>query len=66
MENCSLALRTPEYGSEAMEIACVESTMDAWSFAVDVKVDLQWLLYRIFQCRSDEVGSFTPNYNMMK
>ena len=63
MENCSLALRIPEFGSEAMEIACVGSTIDVWSLAVDGKVDLQTLSYRTLPRRIDKVGSFTPRYN---
>ena len=63
MENCSLALRIPEFGSEAMEIARVGSTIDVWSLAVDGKVDLQTLSYRTLPRRIDKVGSFTPRYN---
>ncbi|KAH8991445.1 hypothetical protein EDB86DRAFT_3079868 [Lactarius hatsudake] len=63
MENCSLALRIPEYGSDAMEIARVGSTIDVWSLAVDSKVDLQTLSYRTLPPRVDKVGSFTPRYN---
>lgn len=63
MENCSLALRIPEYGSDAMEIARVGSTIDVWSLAVDSKVDLQTLSYRTLPRRADKVGSFTPRYN---
>ncbi|KAI9439097.1 hypothetical protein H4582DRAFT_2075755 [Lactarius indigo] len=39
MENCSLALHIPEYGSDAMEIAHLGSTIDVWSLAVDSKID---------------------------
>jgi hypothetical protein len=48
MENCSLALNIPEYGSEAMEITRNGSEIDLWSLAVayKFKVDLQTLLYR--------------------
>ena len=63
MENCSLALSLPEYGSEAMEIARVGSTIDVWSLAVDGKVDLQRLTYRTLPRRVEKVGSFTPKYN---
>lgn len=63
MENCSLVLRIPEFGSEAMEIARVGSTIDVWSLAVDGKVDLQTLSYRTLPRRIDKVGSFTPRYN---
>ncbi|KAH9058102.1 hypothetical protein EDB87DRAFT_1564383 [Lactarius vividus] len=44
MENCSLALRIPEYGSDVMEIARIGSTIDVWSLALDSKVDLQTAL----------------------
>ncbi|KAN0129145.1 hypothetical protein V8E53_013016 [Lactarius tabidus] len=64
MENCSLALRIPEFGSEAMEIARVGSTIDVWSLAVDAKVDLRTLSYRTLPRRIVKVGSFTPKYNM--
>ncbi|KAF8266924.1 hypothetical protein EI94DRAFT_1802324 [Lactarius quietus] len=63
MENCSLALTIPEYGSEAMEIARVGSTIDVWSLAVDDKVDLQTLSYGTLPPRIGKVGSFTPRYN---
>ena len=65
MENCSLVLHFPEYGSEAMmEIRSVESSMiDVWSLALDDKVDLQRLLYRSLPRRIDKVGSFTQTYN---
>jgi len=63
MENCSLALHIPEYGSEAMEITRVGSAIDVWSLAVDGKVDLQTLSYRTLPRRIDKVGSFTPRYN---
>ncbi|KAH8991481.1 hypothetical protein EDB86DRAFT_1607487 [Lactarius hatsudake] len=63
MENCSLALRIPEYGSDAMEIARVGSTLDVWSLAVDSKVDLRTLSYRTLPRRVDKVGSFAPRYN---
>jgi len=63
MENCSLALCIPQFGSEAMEIARVGSTIDVWSLAGDAKVDLQMLLYRTLPRRIDKIGSFTPKYN---
>ncbi|KAN0129158.1 hypothetical protein V8E53_013029 [Lactarius tabidus] len=63
MENCSLALHIPEFGSDAMEIARVGSTIDVWSLAVGAKVDLQTLSYRTLPRRIDRVGSFTPRYN---
>ncbi|KAH9014621.1 hypothetical protein EDB83DRAFT_2271785 [Lactarius deliciosus] len=63
MENCSLALRIPEHGSDAMEIARVGSTIDVWSLAVDAKVDLQTLSHRTLPRRVGKVGSFTPRYN---
>jgi hypothetical protein len=63
MENCSLALRIPEYGSEAMEIARVGSPIDVWSLAVDAKVDLRSLSHRTLPRRVDKVGTFTPRYN---
>ena len=63
MENCSLALHIPEYGSEAMEITRVGSAIDVWSLAVVDKVDLQTLSYRTLPRRIDKVGSFTPRYN---
>src|ERR1700761_2186354 len=63
MENCSLALHIPEYGSEAMEITRVGSKIDVWSLAVDDKVDSHTLSYRTLPRRIDKVGSFTPRYN---
>jgi len=63
MENCSLALRIPEYGSEAMEITRIGSTIDVWSLAVDAKVDLRRLSYGTLPRRVDKVGTFTPRYN---
>ena len=63
MENCSLALRIPEYGSDTMEIARVGSPIDVWSLAVDAKVDLGGLSYRTLPRRVDKVGTFTPRYN---
>ena len=63
MENCSLALRIPEYGSDAMEIARVGSSIDVWSLAVDAKVDLLRLSHRTLPRRVHKVGTFTPRYN---
>ncbi|KAN0129149.1 hypothetical protein V8E53_013020 [Lactarius tabidus] len=63
MENCGLVLRILEFGSEAMEIACVGSTIDVWSLAVDAKVELQTLSNRTLPRRIDRVGSFMPRYN---
>ena len=63
MENCSLALRIPEYGSEAMEITRVGSTIDVLSLTVDAKVDLRRLSHRTLPRRVDKVGMFTPRYN---
>jgi len=65
MENCSLALRIPEYGSDrAMEIERIGSTIDVWSLAVNAKVDLLKLSYQILPHRIAKVGSFTPRYNV--
>jgi hypothetical protein len=63
MENCSLALHIPEYGSESMEIARIGSTVDVWSLAVDSKVDLQKLSYKTLPRRVSKIGTFTPRYN---
>jgi hypothetical protein len=63
MENCSLALHIPEYGSETMEITRIGSTIDVWSLAVDSKVDLQKLSYKTLPRRISKVGTFTPRYN---
>jgi hypothetical protein len=63
MQNCGLLLRIPEFGSEAMEIARIGSTIDVWSLAADAKVGLQTLSYRTLPRRIDKVGSFTPKYN---
>ena len=46
LEICSFALRIPEYGSAAMEIARVRSAIDVWSLSVDDKVDLRRLPYK--------------------
>jgi hypothetical protein len=51
MENCSLALHIPEYGSEAMEITCVRSEIDMWSLAVEDKIDLQTFSYSVLPRR---------------
>ena len=65
MENCSLVLRIPEYGSDdAMETAHVGSTIDIWSLAVNSKVDLLELSYNALPRRISQVGSFTPRYNI--
>lgn len=65
MENCSLILRIPEYGSDdAMEIAHIGSTIDIWSLAVNSKVDLLKLSYNALPRRISQVGSFTPRYNI--
>jgi len=42
----SLALRIPEHGSDAMEIARIGSTIDIWALAVDSKADLPKLSYK--------------------
>ena len=65
MENCSLVLRIPEYGSDdVMEIAHIGSTIDIWSLAVNSKVDLLKLSYNALPRRISQVGSFTPRYNI--
>jgi hypothetical protein len=63
MENCSLALRIPEHGSDAMEIARIGSTIDIWALAVDSKVDLPKLSYKTLPRRVSKLGVFTPRYN---
>ena len=64
MENCSLALRILEYGSDgSMEIAHIGSTIDVWSLAVNSRVDLLKLSYNALPRRISKVGSFTPRYN---
>jgi hypothetical protein len=64
MENCSLVLRIPKYGSDdAMEIAHIGSTIDIWSLAVTSKVDLLKLSYSTLPRRISKVGSLTPRYN---
>jgi hypothetical protein len=64
MENCSLVLRIPEYGSDGtMEIAHIGSTIDIWSLAVKSKVDLLKLSYNTLPRRISQVGTFTPRYN---
>ncbi|KAI0300035.1 hypothetical protein B0F90DRAFT_1726125 [Multifurca ochricompacta] len=63
MENCSLALHIPEYGSETMEIARIGSTIDVWSLAVDSKVDLLEISFRTLPRRVSKIGTFTPRFN---
>jgi hypothetical protein len=64
MENCSLALRIPEHGSDgAMEMAHIGSTIDVWSLAVNGKVNLLKLSYNVLPGRIAMVGRFTVTYN---
>ena len=64
MENCSLVLRIPEYGSDgAMEISHIGSTFNVWSLAVNEKVDLLRLSYNNLPRRLAMVGRFTATYN---
>ena len=56
MENRSLALHIPEYGSEAMEITRLGPTIDVWSLAVDAKVDLRKALADVSHVPTNPTG----------